>query len=105
MEQFNEYLKTFGWGITGAITMAVALPILLKVFDLFTPINEWEEIKKALLFASEKHKDQRRKYTGEYYIIHPVSVCDILRLGTTDKDILNAALLHDTIEDTNTTYQ
>lgn len=49
MEQFNEYLKTFGWGITGAITMAVALPILLKVFDLFTPINEWEEIKKGNL--------------------------------------------------------
>lgn len=49
MEQFNEYLITFGWGITGAITMAVALPILLKVFDLFTPINEWEEIKKGNL--------------------------------------------------------
>ncbi|MDO8650013.1 MAG: DUF350 domain-containing protein [Candidatus Berkelbacteria bacterium] len=49
MDQFNEYLRTFGWGVTGAITMAVALPILLKVFDWFSPINEWEEIKKGNL--------------------------------------------------------
>lgn len=46
-EIFKQYLITFGWGITGAITMAVALPILLWVFDKFTPINEWEEIKKG----------------------------------------------------------
>ncbi len=43
----QQYLITFGWGITGAITMAVALPLLLTVFDKFTPINEWEEIKKG----------------------------------------------------------
>jgi len=42
-----EYIQTFFWGLTGAITMAVALPILLWVFDKFTPINEWEEIKKG----------------------------------------------------------
>ncbi|MFA6391630.1 MAG: DUF350 domain-containing protein [Patescibacteria group bacterium] len=47
MDIFKEYLITFGWGITGAITMAIALPILLWVFDKFTPINEWEEIKKG----------------------------------------------------------
>ena len=52
MEQFSEYLRTFGWGITGAITMAVALPLLLKVFDWFSPINEWEEIKKGNLGAA-----------------------------------------------------
>lgn len=43
----SEYVKTFFWGLTGAITMAVALPILLTVFDKFTPINEWEEVKKG----------------------------------------------------------
>lgn len=43
----EEYIKTFFWGITGAITMAVSLPLLLWVFDKFTPINEWEEIKKG----------------------------------------------------------
>lgn len=47
MELLTEYLRTFGWGLTGAITMAVALPVLLFVFDKFTPINEWEEVKKG----------------------------------------------------------
>lgn len=49
MQLLNQYLVTFGWGITGAVTMAVALPLLLWVFDKFTPINEWEEIKKGNL--------------------------------------------------------
>ena len=43
----DEYLKTFFWGITGAVTMAVALPILLWVFDKFTPVDECAEIKKG----------------------------------------------------------
>jgi len=46
-ELLINYLTTLGWGITGAITMAIALPILITVFDKFTPINEWEEIKKG----------------------------------------------------------
>ncbi len=33
MELIVQYLKTFGWGVTGAITMAVSLWILLKVFS------------------------------------------------------------------------
>lgn len=43
----EEYIKTFFWGITGAVTMAVALPILLWVFDKFTPVDEWAEVKKG----------------------------------------------------------
>lgn len=43
----TEYIQTFFWGLTGAITMAVALPLLLWVFDKFTPIDEWAEIKKG----------------------------------------------------------
>jgi uncharacterized membrane protein YjfL (UPF0719 family) len=42
-----QYLITAGWGITGAITMAIALPLLLWVFSKFTPLNDWEEIKKG----------------------------------------------------------
>lgn len=34
-------------GLTGALTMAVALPLLLWVFDKFTPIDEWKEIKNG----------------------------------------------------------
>lgn len=47
MDIFREYLITFGWGITGAVTMAIALPLLLWTFDKFTPFDEWEEIKKG----------------------------------------------------------
>lgn len=43
----GQYLITFGWAITGAISMALALGILVKVFSWITPINEWEEIKKG----------------------------------------------------------
>lgn len=47
MNIFTEYLITFGWAITGAISMAVALGIGLKIYDLLTPIDEWAEIKKG----------------------------------------------------------
>lgn len=49
MELIFDYLKTFGWGVTGALTMAVSLWILLKVFTWLTPIDEWEEMKKGNL--------------------------------------------------------
>ena len=44
-----DYLKTFGWGLVGAITMAISLWILLKVFTWLTPVDEWEELKKGNL--------------------------------------------------------
>ena len=42
-----QYLITFGWALTGAISMAVALGILVKLFSAITPIDEWEELKKG----------------------------------------------------------
>jgi len=42
-----DYLTAIGWGIVGALSLAVGLGILLRVFDWLTPINEWEEIKKG----------------------------------------------------------
>ena len=44
---FMQYLITFGWAITGALSMAIALGIGLKVLHWLTPIDEWEEIKKG----------------------------------------------------------
>ena len=49
MELWLDYLKTFGWGVVGAVTMAVSLWILLKVFTWLTPVDEWEEVKKGNL--------------------------------------------------------
>ena len=61
---------------------------------------------KALRFSAEKHSDQRRKNVkASPYINHPIEVAEILwRLGEVrDPSLLLAAILHDTIEDTDTT--
>lgn len=63
-------------------------------------------ILAALAFAAHKHRDQRRKDAGASpYINHPIALANVLRNagGTTDPRVICAALLHDTLEDTNTT--
>jgi guanosine-3',5'-bis(diphosphate) 3'-pyrophosphohydrolase len=65
-----------------------------------------ERIFVALRFAAEKHKHHRRKGGRDIpYINHPIGVATLLATvgGVTDPDILAAALLHDTVEDTDTT--
>lgn len=60
----------------------------------------------ALEFAAHKHRDQRRKSSEKIpYINHPIAVARLLAEvgGVRDDDVLIAALLHDTIEDTETT--
>jgi len=60
----------------------------------------------ALHFAADKHRDQRRKNReASPYINHPIEVVEILGRvgGVTDLPTLQAAILHDTIEDTQTT--
>lgn len=60
----------------------------------------------AIDFAAKKHRDQRRKNCiGAPYINHPIDVMNILanEASVTDQTILIAAVLHDTIEDTDTT--
>ncbi|MBN8588373.1 MAG: bifunctional (p)ppGpp synthetase/guanosine-3',5'-bis(diphosphate) 3'-pyrophosphohydrolase [Rhodothermia bacterium] len=62
---------------------------------------------RALSFAAEKHRHQRRKdAAASPYINHPISVAEVLSVeaGLEDEVLLAAALLHDTIEDTQTTY-
>src|SRR3954451_11820415 len=63
---------------------------------------------KALAFAAHKHRDQRRKDAeASPYINHPIALADVLvnEGGVTDIDVLSAALLHDTVEDTATTHE
>ncbi len=59
----------------------------------------------AFVFASDKHRDQRRKDSSATpYINHPISVANhLVQAGVTDVAVLVGALLHDTIEDTQTT--
>jgi guanosine-3',5'-bis(diphosphate) 3'-pyrophosphohydrolase len=63
---------------------------------------------KALEFSAEKHRRQRRKDRhASPYINHPIALATVLTVegGVADPEILAAALLHDTIEDTRTTYR
>ncbi len=68
--------------------------------------NKMEDIlSKAHDFAQEKHKGQKDDVEKDYFENHLIHVYTILRKVTTDKNVLSAALLHDTLEDTNTTYE
>lgn len=63
---------------------------------------------KALSFAADKHKNQRRKdEAASPYINHPISLANILinEGGVNDINILIGAILHDTIEDTETSEE
>ena len=61
-------------------------------------------IQKAYDYAKAKHGDQLRK-SGEPYIIHPLQVAYILATLGMDDNTICAALLHDVLEDTDTTYE
>jgi len=59
-------------------------------------------VEKAYHFARRAHAGQKRK-SGEDYIIHPVSVAEMLADIQADEESIIAALLHDTVEDTSVT--
>lgn len=63
-----------------------------------------KKIIRAYEYAKEKHGDQKRR-SGEPYIIHPVQVAYILAGLEMDTDTICAALLHDVVEDTDTTNE
>jgi guanosine-3',5'-bis(diphosphate) 3'-pyrophosphohydrolase len=60
-------------------------------------------VEEAIRFAAEAHAGQLRKDGRTPFIVHPIAVLRWLAsdLGVTDSDILCAAVLHDTVEDTN----
>jgi guanosine-3',5'-bis(diphosphate) 3'-pyrophosphohydrolase len=63
-------------------------------------------ILRALAFAAHKHRDQRRKDTAASpYINHPIALASVLcnEAQVTDVAVICGALLHDTLEDTDTT--
>lgn len=62
-------------------------------------------VNKAKKFAEKAHEGQLRKYTNEPYINHPIAVARIVQVVCSDEYILAAALLHDVVEDTETTTE
>ena len=66
-----------------------------------------DRILKAIKFAEKRHKGQKRKSTGIDYICHPIYVSYLMARFKKSKkleDLIVAAILHDTVEDTKTTF-
>lgn len=66
------------------------------------------KILAAIAFAADKHRNQRRKdAAASPYINHPIALANVLanEAGIDDERVLIAAILHDTVEDTETTLQ
>ena len=66
------------------------------------------DLLRAITFAADKHRQQRRKDAdASPYINHPIAVAAVLAIegDVTDRATLVAAILHDTVEDTQTTFQ
>jgi len=83
------------------------IPILRPIYNnLKNTVSDQdiEIIDKAFLFAEEKHKGQKRR-SGEDYILHPVRVAIETSKLKLDANAIASALLHDVIEDTNTTKE
>jgi hypothetical protein len=71
-------------------------------------IAELPRLTKALLFAADAHRNQRRKGAAqEPYLNHLIEVVDLVVQATdnADMDLVISALLHDVVEDTPTTYE
>jgi len=72
-----------------------------------TPKDPIARILSAATFAAERHRDQRRKgKDASPYINHPLALAHLLAAsGERDPTLLMAALLHDTVEDTATSFE
>ena len=63
-------------------------------------MNREKFINDALMLAITAHGSQRRKYTGEPYVFHPIGVSKIVESVYHTPEMVAAALLHDVVEDT-----
>ncbi len=76
--------------------------LLIRLKSYLHEEKDLDLIKKAYQFAYDKHQGQYRK-SGEEYIIHPLNVALILTTIYADAETIQAALLHDVLEDTDCT--
>ena len=77
---------------------------LIKKVRNYNKFLNPETLSKAYTFALNAHKDQKRD-SGDPYLTHPVAVASILTDLKLDSATIATGLLHDTIEDTQTTYK
>jgi len=83
--------------------MSEELQLIEKIKTYNSYVDE-SIIKNAYDYASKAHKSQKR-HSGDPYIVHPLAVANILAELKLDGPTITTALLHDTIEDTEATYE
>ena len=62
-------------------------------------------VEQAVEFALKAHRDEKRKSNGVPYILHPIEVAAISSRLTMEREVMAAALLHDTVEDAGDTKE
>lgn len=68
------------------------------------PLNT-EMLDRAIIFAVKAHAGTERRGKGYPYIVHPLEAVEIVATMTADQELLAAAALHDTVEDTDVTVE
>lgn len=68
------------------------------------PLNT-ELLDRAIIFAVQAHAGTERRGKGYPYIVHPLEAVEIVATMTKDQELLAAAALHDTVEDTDVTLE
>ena len=68
------------------------------------PLNT-ELLDRAIVFAVHAHSGTERRGKGYPYIVHPLEAVEIVATMTADQELLAAAALHDTVEDTEVTVE
>ena len=86
------------------MTIDVQFEKLENTVREYNPGADFKRIRESYEFAKQHHGEQRRK-SGELYITHPLAVAQIVAEELhLDSESIEAALLHDVIEDTDATY-
>ena len=97
-----DYAATLLSKLPGASKRDHGMRNLLDTLESYLSEDQIGEIAKAYEFGAAAHEGQSRK-TGEPYITHPVAVAQELAEMHLDSEAIMAAILHDTVEDTEAT--
>ena len=99
MEKGSEHIEEHAMGYTDE-----AFAQLIELTSAYLSYEDVRQLRRAYAFACNAHEGQKRK-TGESFINHPIQVALILAELRMDVDTMTAALLHDTVEDTQITLK
>jgi guanosine-3',5'-bis(diphosphate) 3'-pyrophosphohydrolase len=94
-----DYAATLLAKLPGAPKRDHGLRQLIETLEAYLPEDAIESVMRAYEFGAAAHDGQKRK-SGEPYISHPVAVAQELAQMHLDAQAITAAILHDTVEDT-----